>query len=147
MHPRSVTYAGNKDRRAVTSQRICLVRMEADRLRSLFYNEKTVFGNYEYRKEPLKLGDLQGNRFRIALRYRQILCQKFFSIFVESLCLIFRRVEASAEDIENTLLNFKKKGFINYYGLQRFGSYSDSPTHEIGKSLISKQWKEVSLIF
>lgn len=57
----------------------------------------------------------------------------------------FRRVESSTEEIEKTLVNFRTNGFINYYGLQRFGSYSTAPTYEIGKCLISKQWKEVRI--
>ncbi len=33
----------------------------------------------------------------------------------------------------------KKSGFINYFGMQRFGTHS-VPTHEIGKCLIKKNW-------
>lgn len=56
---------------------------------------------------------------------------------------IFRQVESKEDDLETTLLSLKEKGFINYYGLQRFGSYSAAPTYEIGRCLICQQWKEV----
>jgi tRNA(Glu) U13 pseudouridine synthase TruD len=40
--------------------------------------------------------------------------------------------------------NLKEKGFINYYGLQRFGSSSSVPTPEVGRALLLGEWKEVS---
>ncbi|XP_065201839.1 pseudouridylate synthase 7 homolog isoform X2 [Planococcus citri] len=120
INPKLITYAGTKDRRGVTSQWISVCRVEAHRLASLSYQDKLCFGNFEYRKEPLQLGDLQGNRFRLALR----------------------NVESSSEDIEKTMKIFEKTGFINYFGLQRFGSYSTAPTYEIGKYLLTRQWKE-----
>lgn len=35
-----------------------------------------------------------------------------------------------------------EKGFINYYGLQRFGNHSSIPTHQIGLALVKGQFKE-----
>jgi tRNA pseudouridine13 synthase len=60
--------------------------------------------------DQLKLGDLNGNRFTIVLR--QMNCKDDG--------LIVKCVESLAQN-----------GFINYYGLQRFGT-SSIPTHEIG---------------
>lgn len=39
----------------------------------------------------------------------------------------------------------KVHGFINYYGLQRFGNSIVSPTYLIGKSLASGNYKEVKI--
>lgn len=58
-------------------------------------------------------------------------------------CYICRQVESDEKNLEITLLSLKEKGFINYYGLQRFGSYSEAPTYEIGRFLIRQMWKEV----
>ncbi len=69
----SVTYAGTKDRRAVTTQWMSIRRGDANKLLSLKLN-KLRFGNFEFRDKPLSLGDLKGNRFVIALRY----VNKFF---------------------------------------------------------------------
>lgn len=57
--------------------------------------------------------------------------------------MYFRNVISTDEDIEKTLLSLQSNGFINYYGLQRFGSFAFAPTHEIGRCLIKKDWKKV----
>lgn len=53
-------------------------------------------------------------------------------------------VTGTDEQIEEAMTNLKEKGFINYYGLQRFGSSSSVPTPEVGRALLLGQWKEVS---
>jgi tRNA pseudouridine13 synthase len=53
-------------------------------------------------------------------------------------------VTGSDEQIEEAMSNLREKGFINYYGLQRFGSSSSVPTPEVGRALLLGQWKEVS---
>lgn len=39
----------------------------------------------------------------------------------------------------------KVNGFINYYGLQRFGSSLVSPTYVVGKSLACSNYEEVKI--
>ena len=56
----------------------------------------------------------------------------------------FRNVTGSDEQIEEAMNNLKAKGFINYYGLQRFGSSSSVPTPEVGRALLLGEWKEGS---
>lgn len=50
-----------------------------------------------------------------------------------------RAVEASDADIEAAIARFRR-GFINYYGLQRFGS-TDIRSHELGKLAIGSRWE------
>jgi tRNA pseudouridine13 synthase len=57
---------------------------------------------------------------------------------------LFRNVTGTDEQIEEAMNNLKEKGFINYYGLQRFGSSSSVPTPEVGRALLLGEWKEVS---
>ncbi len=81
-------------------------------MNSNFHNIK--LGNFRVVKdEGLKLGDLFGNRFK----------------------LVVRRVnnQIDNESIEKALYAFKENGFINYFGLQRFGTCIEAPTHLIGK--------------
>lgn len=33
----------------------------------------------------------------------------------------------------------RNNGFVNYYGMQRFGTRS-IPTHEVGKAIIKEDW-------
>ncbi|GAB4822214.1 hypothetical protein N2152v2_009260 [Parachlorella kessleri] len=77
-------------------------------------------GNFCFCPKGLWLGDLQGNRFEIILR----------NIEAESTAI----VEAAAEGL-------RRSGFVNYYGLQRFGSGAVA-THRVGQALLRGQWQE-----
>lgn len=108
------SYAGTKDRRGVTTQEIRAYRVQAQRLKGLNRTLKgIILGNFEYVQERLTLGQLSGNHFIITLR----------------------DVQGEREDIEQAMTSLKEVGFINYYGLQRFGT-SAVPTHYIGEILI-----------
>ncbi|CAG8493671.1 2128_t:CDS:10 [Paraglomus occultum] len=115
-----MSYAGTKDLRAVTTQRVRGSKITAERLAGLNKRFKGItLGNFEYVDAPLKLGDLRGNRFDIILRHVQI----------------------SSEDLLSDILaSLKNHGFINYFGMQRFGT-SSIPTHRIGCALLQNNWK------
>ena len=103
-------YAGTKDRRAVTTQQVSVYRVRAEQLQELNSTLRNIcLGNFQYCKEPLKLGSLSGNHFVITLR----------------------NVLGDHSKIEESLESLKINGFINYFGLQRFGTTSVS-THKIG---------------
>ena len=111
------TYAGTKDRRAVTVQQVSVYRVEAKRLQSLNKTLRNiVLGDFQYCTEPLRLGDLSGNNFVITLR----------------------NVTGQKDQIQQAMDSFKNIGFINYFGLQRFGN-SSIPTHTIGKYMWSNK--------
>jgi tRNA pseudouridine13 synthase len=62
-------FAGTKDRRACTVQRVCVKRQTAERMynfNKVLYN--SVMGDWEYSPNNLTLGDLKGNEFTITLR-------------------------------------------------------------------------------
>lgn len=125
MRPCSFCYAGVKDRRAKTTQWFCSRKVEPSKLVERTRNLKNIFiGNFCYKKETLKLGQLQGNRFRIAIR----------------------EITADKELIEKGLESLKNNGFINYYGLQRFGNSKEIPTHTVGIKLLNGNWEEVIII-
>ena len=50
-------------------------------------------------------------------------------------------MEGDNELIENCVNSLKENGYINYYGLKRFGS-CDVATHEIGKQLLQHNFLE-----
>lgn len=113
-------YAGTKDKRAKTSQEVTAYRISAEKL--LEVNKKLrniATGSYRYVKEPLKLGDCKGNRFTMVLR----------------------SVTGSKEQIQSAMTSLQEVGFINYYGMQRFGT-SSIPTHHIGRAILHSKWKE-----
>lgn len=126
IQPRSFGFAGTKDKRAVTTQRVTVFKQLASRLAAL--NDRLIgikVGDFCYVKEGLVLGQLLGNRFTITLR----------------------GVVADSEDtIKASALALGKQGFINYFGLQRFGSGS-VPTHLIGATLLRGEWKSTVSLF
>lgn len=60
---------GTKDRRGVTSQRVSVYRIDADRVRALNSKLRGIrLSHFEYCAKPCALGQLWGNQFRIILR-------------------------------------------------------------------------------
>ncbi|KAM0951860.1 putative tRNA pseudouridine(13) synthase [Dioscorea sansibarensis] len=117
---RSFGFAGTKDKRSISTQRVTIFKQHAERLAAL--NSRLIgikVGEFCYVKEGLVLGQLMGNRFTITLR----------GVVAESQDI----VKAAADGL-------RRNGFINYYGLQRFGSGS-VPTHMIGAALLKGEWK------
>ncbi|XP_022215431.2 pseudouridylate synthase 7 homolog [Drosophila obscura] len=121
LRPSQVNYCGTKDKRAKTTQNFSIKRRSPESIINAARAIRNVFfGNFNFRSTTLKLGDLQGNRFRIALRH------------------IAKERQA---DIEASLESLKERGFINYYGLQRFGNSASVPTYEVGVALLKRDYK------
>ncbi|KAG6647237.1 hypothetical protein CIPAW_07G064800 [Carya illinoinensis] len=120
IQPRSFGFAGTKDKRAISTQRVTVFKQHATKLAAL--NARLIgikVGDFCYVREGLLLGQLLGNRFTVTLR----------------------GVVADSEDtIKLSSDALGKLGFINYFGLQRFGSGS-VPTHLIGATLLRGEWK------
>lgn len=129
-----IGYAGMKDKRGITAQFCTLYRTEAQQIASQRKasgggNTKqrgysvVQAGNFEYVSQELRLGRLKGNRFEIVLR----------------------NVQMTGDDIQKDLLleaakSMKEKGFVNYFGTQRFGKYND--THKVGVAVLQGDYKE-----
>ncbi|KAG0145102.1 hypothetical protein CROQUDRAFT_108012 [Cronartium quercuum f. sp. fusiforme G11] len=75
-------------------------------------------GDFTYEADPLKLGDLSGNRFVIVLR---------------------DVVPSEPEVLKDAVDALSKSGFLNYFGMQRFGTTAVG-THLIGLSLLRADW-------
>lgn len=113
--------AGTKDKRGVTVQAVTAFRVTPARLAGLNKsNNKSIrVGNFEFVDEQLRLGDLKGNRFDILLR----------------------NVQPGAENVLEAVKALANTGFINYFGLQRFGTGMVA-THVVGKALLQGKWEE-----
>ena len=114
--------AGTKDKRGVTLQRCSVNKVSAERLARTNGRVPGVrVGDFEYAREQLHLGDLQGNHFTVTLRDVQAPAGE-------------AAVGAALEELRGT-------GFVNYFGLQRFG-HADAPTHKVGVALLRGDWAE-----
>ncbi|KAK6353163.1 hypothetical protein TWF696_005151 [Orbilia brochopaga] len=123
--PASFSFAGTKDRRAVTVQRVSVHRLKAEKLAAINPKLKGLkVGDFEYKPYSLDLGDLKGNEFKITLRD-----------------CIFPEGADINQTVEQAVSELREKGFINYYGMQRFGTFAVS-NHEIGISMLRGDWKK-----
>ena len=124
---KSFQFAGTKDRRAVTAQRVSAYRVEEDRLS---YQNKMLrnsnVGDFEYQKRGLELGELKGNEFVITLRE----CE-----WEQAEVPIQEKILMAEQATLQACRDLHEKGFFNYYGLQRFGTFS-TRTDEIGVKLL-----------
>ncbi|XP_054844983.1 pseudouridylate synthase 7 homolog isoform X2 [Eublepharis macularius] len=119
--PNIFSYMGTKDKRAITVQEIAVLRITAQRLAHLnkcLMNFK--LGNFSYKNHPLKLGELQGNHFTVVLR----------------------NITGTEDQVQQAMLSLREIGFINYYGMQRFGTTA-VPTYQIGRAILQNNWNEV----
>ncbi|KAF2157760.1 tRNA pseudouridine synthase D [Myriangium duriaei CBS 260.36] len=126
MHTKNFQFAGTKDRRGVTVQRVSAFRVTKDRLIGLNQRLKQArLSGFEHKKQGLQLGDLSGNEFTIVLRSCHLLAS---GSEAENNAQMHTTVSSAMDAL-------RTKGFLNYYGLQRFGSFSTS-TDEIGKLML-----------
>ena len=117
MNARSFQFAGTKDRRAVTVQRVSVDRVLVNAMIPAGRTLKNAYiGNFEYRPHPLQLGELTGNEFVITLRD----CDFHYPFPLESSLIL----EGAQMIVSDAIKNLRERGFINYYGLQRFGTFS-----------------------
>ncbi|GAM82241.1 hypothetical protein ANO11243_002200 [Dothideomycetidae sp. 11243] len=127
MHTKNFQFAGTKDRRGVTVQRVSAFRTTKERLQGLNARlRQASLSGFKYEKDRLQLGDLSGNEFTIVLRDCHVLGD-YDAVGIEA---------AVSSAVEALRVN----GFLNYYGLQRFGSFSTS-TDEIGRRMLQGDLK------
>ncbi|WPH03358.1 tRNA pseudouridine synthase D [Acrodontium crateriforme] len=121
-------FAGTKDRRGVTVQRVAIFRVEAHRIANLNKLAKGWrAGGFKYEKHGLELGELTGNEFTLTLRDCHFPNDQSLNIQA--------RFEQAKTLLHDAAESFRARGFLNYYGLQRFGSFSIG-THEVGMKML-----------
>lgn len=94
-----IAYNGNKDKRALTSQRISIFKLDAEKLN--LDSERLYCRDVTYSNESCKIGKLYGNHFTV----------------------LVKEFDASGKDLDEIMQDIKK-GVPNFYGPQRFGSAS-----------------------
>ncbi|KAJ8371780.1 hypothetical protein AAFF_G00302240 [Aldrovandia affinis] len=121
VRPNVFSYMGTKDKRAITVQEIAVLKITSERLAHL--NKCLMnfrLGNFSYKKHPLKLGELQGNHFTV----------------------VIRNISGTEQQVNQALTSLRDTGFINYYGMQRFGTTA-VPTYQVGRAILKNNWAEV----
>ncbi|KAF7491877.1 Pseudouridylate synthase 7 -like protein [Sarcoptes scabiei] len=134
---KNFTFAGNKDKRAITTQMFSAFRTDplkiwqsSNSFNRRSRNQATMHvGHFRFSDEPLRLGDLNGNKFEIILR-------QISSLALDSLS------STRIDEINQNLESIKNNGFINYYGMQRFGSHRID-SHRLGVLILKKEFKSL----
>ncbi|MCJ1252058.1 hypothetical protein MMC30_009296 [Trapelia coarctata] len=134
--PQAFQFAGTKDRRGVTAQRVSVYRVHAERMMQVGRTLRNAkIGNYKYEPRSLELGELMGNEFVITLRD----CQFQSGAESEDMNMSEHALKA-IEDVKNAAKHVSEKGFLNYFGLQRFGTFA-TRTDTIGKKMLQGDFK------
>ena len=135
MPAKSFQFAGTKDRRGVTVQRACVYRVEAGRManlnRALRYAN---IGDFTYEKQGLELGDLGGNEFLITLRDCEWSAPEIQNLPIDE------KLTHVKDSVTQSMHDLHSKGFFNYFGLQRFGTFA-SRTDAVGLKLLQGDFK------
>ncbi|XP_019603991.2 pseudouridylate synthase PUS7L isoform X1 [Rhinolophus sinicus] len=133
--PSDFSYAGLKDKKAITYQAMVVRKVTPERLKDIEKEiEKKRMNVFNIRSvdDSLRLGQLKGNHFDIVIRNLK------------------NQVNDSAnlrERILEAIENVKHKGFVNYYGPQRFGMGRKVHTDQIGLALLKSEMVKAVKLF
>jgi len=117
---KSFGFAGNKDKRGITVQEMTSP-ISPQRLMQINSKVNNLrVGNFRVVPQILRLGDLKGNKFTI----------------------VIRDVEKEGFDAGAAFKSLGDNGFINYYGMQRFGTRRVA-TCDVGVKILQSDWTAV----
>ncbi|KAK8117503.1 pseudouridine synthase-like protein [Apiospora kogelbergensis] len=131
--PKMFSTAGTKDRRAVTSQRVSVRSRDPSKM--LFINDRIrdiKIGDFKFEERDLYLGCLKGNEFTIVMKdciFRDCENEPFEKL-----------LEIAQSTIDTALERIHERGFINYFGTQRFGTF-EIGTNTIGLKILKDDFE------
>eukprot|EP00798_Chlamydomonas_sp_ICE-L_P022952 gene22952-30136_t len=115
-------FAGTKDKQGVTSQYVTAFKVEPAKLATLNSKLRGIrVGNFDFVPEGLHLGALSGNQFRLIMRN-------------------VSGVDNLEEVVTSMCRSISETGFINYFGLQRFGT-GGIRTHKVGATMLRGEYE------
>ncbi|XP_047430638.1 pseudouridylate synthase 7 homolog-like protein [Mugil cephalus] len=139
--PSDFTYAGIKDKRAITYQSMVVKKVSPQRLAEKIAEfEKRGMRLSQVRSvsEPLRLGRLQGNHFDLVVRDLRPHTDAHSGVDKHT-----RLASLVKEAVENV----KARGFVNYYGPQRFGSGQSVESDRVGLALLKEDMVSAVRLF
>jgi len=131
----NISWAGLKDNRAITVQRMCIKGDYAKELSQLDFTNLKI-KDIHYGKHPVRTGDLRGNFFVVTIRnlgYDSVNkpIDDFIKYDNEKIRNIFK----------NTIQQIKERGIPNFFGLQRFGTYRPN-SQIVGKLIFLNEFEK-----
>jgi tRNA pseudouridine13 synthase len=123
---RRISFAGNKDKRALSTQLMSFERISSADLCKVKIKDVS-FKNIYQSDTPVRIGNLLGNRFEIKVRNIDA------AIVPEQIKKLISPIETWG-------------GFPNFYGIQRFGVIRPI-THLVGKYIIQGDFEKAAMIY
>jgi len=121
IHPNLIEVAGLKDKRSISVQKASIKGNHVEKLKKLKLKDIFFRGITPTRKS-VKLGSNRGNHFIITLRN------------IEKEVNEETRIKALFNELHT-------RGFPNYYGLQRFGTFRPN-SHKIGRFILEGEYQK-----
>lgn len=123
---RRLSFAGTKDKRAVTTQRVSSYNVSVEELGNVHIKD-IILKDFQYADDSIGLGDLWGNRFTVTVR----------DIALDE-SGVRQRVESAAAELA--------AGFPNFFGVQRFGELRPI-THLVGLEILRGNFEGAVLMY
>ena len=120
--PEDFSYAGIKDNRAITVQRVACKGNIGNQLKQLQIKNIEI-NEILYGNRPIQIGELWGNNFSLVIRK------------------ISRTLAETREIVNQCIQQLYVRGFPNYYGIQRFGMHRPN-SHEIGRLILLGRFED-----
>ncbi|NWI18188.1 PUS7L protein, partial [Crypturellus soui] len=130
------SYTGIKDKKAITYQPMVVKKVTPERLKEIgsrMEKKGMRIHNIHSASEHLRLGQLKGNHFDIIVRDLKRHSH-------DTSADLKQRVSEAIEKVQ-------AKGFVNYYGPQRFGQGQNVQTDQIGLALLNEKMVEALKLF
>ncbi|UCH72556.1 MAG: tRNA pseudouridine(13) synthase TruD [Thermoplasmatales archaeon] len=121
-----IGFAGNKDKRAKTTQLISFDNIQIEKISKLKISDIAINNVYRSNR-PVKIGDLLGNRFDIKIRNIDLSTN-----------------HKKIQNLVSYLLD--NGGFPNFYGIQRFGIIRPI-THIVGKYIVHGDFEKAVMTY
>jgi tRNA pseudouridine13 synthase len=115
-----VTYAGLKDKRAISIQQMSVPFKSAERLVNAELSRIQI-SNLKSVRTPVQIGELWGNRFTICLS----------------------NIDGECDQAMEAVRALTKQPLLNYFGVQRFG-VTRPFTHLVGRALVKDDFEEAA---
>ena len=114
-------YSGLKDRCAISVQKVSIKGNFVDSLKKLRLRDIFI-RSISSTKQPVRLGGNKGNHFTVVIRN------------IEN--------KSNLKDlIDHLFIALKQQGFLNLFGIQRFGKYRPN-SHNVGRYLLEGNYKK-----
>jgi tRNA pseudouridine13 synthase len=123
-----IGFAGTKDKRAVTTQRISIFDIPVESIEKVHIKDVQLTSLGRYRR-AVELGDLLGNQFKITIR----------------------DISLEKDELKNRMDGITSEiramgGVPNFFGIQRFGAIRPV-THLVGEALVRGSAEEAAMIY